>query len=102
MLGGAKGSPKTRGVRDIDERVERLDRFVEWGQIEPLPLRELGGANDWDTHWANLEAVVAKMREAQVHAAKLRGNIQAGLREYVKPNAQITFGSEPELIVGDT
>lgn len=79
MTGTAKGSPKTKGVPDLEARVERLKRYVEWGQVRPLDLRELGGAELWDRHWANLEALTVGMREAQVHAEQLGREIRMRL-----------------------
>jgi hypothetical protein len=72
MEGSARGSPKTRGVTDLQERTARLERFELWGNVQPLPLRELAGADQWDAHWANLAAIEQRMKEAQLHAAELR------------------------------
>lgn len=79
MLGDAKGSPKTKGVPDLQMRIERIDRFVAWGKVEPLAMNELGGSDDWEAHWRNLEAILAEMREAQKHADKLKLKIQEKL-----------------------
>ncbi|KAA2236631.1 HNH endonuclease [Salinarimonas soli] len=80
MTGTAKGSPRTKGVTDLEARLGCLKRYVAWGQVRPLDLRVLGGAELWDRHWANLEALTAGMREAQLHAAQLRENIVGRLK----------------------
>ncbi len=79
MEGSARGSPKTRGVTDLQERIARLERFEQWGNVLPLPLRELAGAEQWDAHWANLEAIEQQMRSAQTHAAELQIAIQKAI-----------------------
>jgi hypothetical protein len=79
MEGSARGSLKTRGVTDLQERIARLERFEQWGNVKPLPLRELAGAEQWDAHWTNLEVIEQHMKTAQLHAAELRIAIQAAL-----------------------
>lgn len=78
----AKGSPKTRGISDIDQRVARLNAFESWGAIAPLPLKDLVGTGIWDAHWANLDALEIAMREAQMHAAQIKTAIQSALELY--------------------
>lgn len=72
MQGSARGSPKTRCVPNLHERMDRLDRFERWGNVQPLSLRTLVGHQLWDAHWANLDLIEQKMREAQVHATEMR------------------------------
>ena len=79
MEGSARGCPKTRGIPDLQERVEKLERFEQWGNVRPLPLRDLAGAKQWDEHWANLAVIEQHMKDAQVHASALRASIQAAL-----------------------
>ncbi len=79
MEGSARGSPKTKGVTDLQDRIARLAMYEQWGNVKPLPLRELAGAEQWDAHWANLEVIEQHMKTAQLHAAELRKAIQAAL-----------------------
>lgn len=79
MGGSARGSPKTREVSDLEGRIARLELFEQWGNVQPLPLRELAGAKQWDEHWANLAMIEQHLKAAQVHAAELRGVIQTAL-----------------------
>ncbi|HEY8563904.1 MAG TPA: HNH endonuclease [Beijerinckiaceae bacterium] len=79
MIGTARGSPRMKGVSDLKTRIDRLKLYEQWGQVEPLPLRELGGAELWDKHWDNLEVLVEGMREAQAHAVQLRESIRSRL-----------------------
>lgn len=79
MAGDARGSPKTRGVPDLQERIATLARFEQWGNVQPLDLRELAGAHHWDEHWANLAAIEQSMKRAQLHANQLREAIAEAL-----------------------
>lgn len=77
MQGKAPGSPKTRNVANLSDLIDHLDKFERWGKVEPLPLRDWAGAENWDAHWANLEKIEQEMKSAQIHAAALRSVIQA-------------------------
>jgi len=81
MISDAKGSPKSRAIRDLDVRVARLQRFEAWGAVEPLPLRELVGSQVWDLHWKNLADIEERMYQAQRHADQLKQKIEMSLRE---------------------
>lgn len=76
--GNAKGSPRSRGVADLAARIERLENFEKWGDVQPLPLENWAGPELWNQHWENLVAVEREMLRAQEHAAKLRQAIAAG------------------------
>lgn len=79
MVSKAPGSPKTRGVADLPDRMERLRQFEEWGALRPLSLSELADPALWAQHWAHLESVSEAMKAAQVHAEKLRHEIKNAL-----------------------
>jgi len=72
MMGSAKGSPRTKGVADLDDRVAKLKAFVAWGNVKPLNLEQLAGPELWKAHWQNLAGIEKNMRDAQIHAAKIR------------------------------
>lgn len=79
MRGSAPGSPATRGVPDLELRIERLRRFEAWGDVRPLPLADLASEEEWRQHWDNLDRVVAQMKNAQSHAEQLRVTINSKL-----------------------
>jgi len=41
MTGKARGSPTTRGVKDVADRVCRLNKFVSWGNVRPVLFEEM-------------------------------------------------------------
>lgn len=75
----AKGSPKTKAVPDLEARITRLENFEAWGALEPLPLRDLAGADAWDHHWSNHAEIEERMRESQKHAETLNRFIKEAL-----------------------
>lgn len=76
MASKAPGSPKTRGIVDLAERMERLRRFEEWGALKPLSPSELVDQALLDQHWAHLESITEAMKVAQLHAEHLRNEIR--------------------------
>ena len=80
MDGNARGSPRARGVPDIDGRIERLIAFEKWGDSLPqLFWEELVPQNLLDSHWNNLADIKERMHAAQRHADLLRTAIQDAL-----------------------
>jgi hypothetical protein len=80
MQGAAKGSPKAKRVSDIEERIKRLSEFEQWGNVMPMKLEQLGGADLWKAHWENLRQIEQAMRIAQEHAVLLRAAIAQGIK----------------------
>ena len=81
MEGTARGSPKTKGVTDLSERIARLQRFADWGQVKPLDLRELAGVDRWDAYWARLSVIEKAMVEAQADADVVQGAIRRAMND---------------------
>ena len=68
MTGDAKGSPTTRGVPDVPARVARLEKFVTWGKVEPIPLEKFVPLDIWQDYWDQHKAIIEMMRIAQEKA----------------------------------
>lgn len=68
MTGDAKGSPTTRGVPDVPARVARLEKFVTWGKVEPIPLEKFVPLDIWQDYWDQHKAITEMMRIAQEKA----------------------------------
>lgn len=79
MTGNARGSPATRSVAGIQERMERLRQFEAWGDVRPIAFEELVSKAAWDGYWMQLEAVLDSMREAQVKAVVVREEIKTAI-----------------------
>ena len=81
MLSAAVGSPTTRMVADIAKRIDRLEKFVAWGNVEPLPLRELAGEDRWEAYWKHLSAIEQAMFAAQREADDVKAAIRQALTD---------------------
>ena len=71
MLSDAGLSPKTKGVQDIELRMDRLQKYEELLKPTKVDFETLVGAERWEQHWANWESVQATMRNAQVLADEI-------------------------------
>src|SRR6202035_2739387 len=75
----AKGSPRTRGVIDLLQRIDRLSKFEEATntvQFTEDEMRAAVGADLWDSYWQRLGDLAAQMRSAQAEAEKICSILQ--------------------------
>ncbi|HEV3471141.1 MAG TPA: HNH endonuclease [Pyrinomonadaceae bacterium] len=72
MMSSAPRSPATRGIPDLEERVRRLERFVEWKRPTWVNFEKEVGDELWESHWKNLDRLVALMRECEDTARQMR------------------------------
>jgi len=81
MTGKARGSPTTRNVTDVHERIGRLSRFEAWGNVRPIAFEGLISKAVWDEYWSQLDAVLGAMRIAQEKAAIVRDSIMGAIEK---------------------
>ena len=79
MQGLAPGSPKTRGIAHLDQRIVLIEKFEAWGNVEPLPIRECVGEEEWRSYWARCDTINAQLSEAQVQADRIKSKLRAKL-----------------------
>lgn len=72
----ASRSPESRGIPDIDKKVERLIAYENWRNIEPLDFASVVGTESWSHYWENWQRVLDEMRKSQEFAAELRNLIK--------------------------
>ena len=75
MMGKARGSPTTRGVGNVVDRVSCIDKFVSWGNISPMQFEDMVPREMWRDYWDQLSAVTNAMRAAQEKATLVRQHI---------------------------
>jgi hypothetical protein len=105
MTGGAKWSPHTRKVKDLDVRVQRLQTYERWAHCQPLDIEGLVDSELWNGYYALQHDILKKMREAQILALKLSSQVEKALREAasassLSPNARVNWnkGQRESLI----
>ena len=72
ILSTAKLSPAARGVKDILQRVARLEVYEAWCEPTCMDFGTIVGEELWNQHLANCERVQALMRESQVLAERIK------------------------------
>ena len=75
IVSGAPFSPKSKGVTDLDERIEHLVAYENWGIATKMNFEEIVGKTVWDQHWANWEKLTALMYESQELAARINKSV---------------------------
>ncbi len=85
MTSTASRSPRMQGVSDLDERTARLDRFEQWGNVQPLDLCEIVGGTAWRDHWDHLNEIEKLMRLAHEHAEVMRERIETSMNGTREP-----------------
>lgn len=75
MRSGARLSPQTRGVPDLELRIARLEAFEVWATPSMVDFEALVGADLWAAHWHNHKAILELMREAEDTANEIRRRI---------------------------
>ena len=75
MLSDAALSPKSKRVADIEQRIQRLDAYAEWGDAAWIDFEEIVDSNDWQKHWENWHRILDEMKAAQVLADLIRQTV---------------------------
>ena len=75
MMGKARGSPTTRGVGNVVDRVSCIEKFVSWGNVSPVQFEDMVPREMWRDYWDQLSAVTNAMRAAQEKATLVRQHI---------------------------
>ena len=71
LISDAKLSPKSKGVLDIDQRMQKLKEFENWEDPIKLDFESIVGTEKWTTHWRNCGDVQSIMRQAQELASEI-------------------------------
>jgi hypothetical protein len=75
MLSTAKLSPTARGVKDIHERIKRLEVYENSKAPTKMDFAAIVGREVWAQHQNNLERVQSLLRESQELAAKINAKV---------------------------
>jgi HNH endonuclease len=96
MMGKARGSPTTRGVADVTERISCIEEFVSWGNVSPLQFEEMVPNEMWLDYWEQLRAVTNAMRAAQEKAMLVRQHIVWCTNNSLVPHRQSLVVAKPD------
>lgn len=75
MFSNAARSPKTRNIKDLQERVARLEEYERKFPATKINFREIVGEDRWNTHWENCRRIHKLMHESQEHSDSIKNDI---------------------------
>lgn len=75
MLSNARLSPTSRSIKDIPERVKRLEAYESSKAPTKMDFPAIVGEDVWTQHQNNLERVQSLLRESQELAAKINAGV---------------------------
>lgn len=71
MVSTAQLSPTARGIKDVAERIKRLEAYEAWVTPTKVDFESAAGEHLWSAHWQNWEQLQSLMRESQELAGKI-------------------------------
>ena len=83
MTSDAKLSPKSRGVVDIDERIEKLKEYERRFERKCLNIENIVGQDNWEIHMRNLKELHEKMVSSQEFAKVLNEKLKAAYKNSI-------------------
>jgi hypothetical protein len=78
MMGGANGSPTSRGIQELETRAGIIEAYAAH-LPRKITISELYESQDYERYWAKLDQIEALMREAQALADELRDQAEKKL-----------------------
>ncbi len=78
MQSNARLSPKSRGVKDLVDRISRLEQYEGWANCYPIQVEGLISPELWDRYYKLQDEILAKMREAQALASEIAKHLRIG------------------------
>ncbi len=92
MTGNAQLSPTVRKIKDLNERIMRLEEYEKWSNPQKIDFEKIVGKEKWEQHWINCELLHEQMRESQ----KLSDEIKQAVQEYSTRNVLATDSRDNE------
>jgi hypothetical protein len=77
----ARLSPKTRGVPDLEARIERLSAYEQWRRPRKIDFEAIAGPELWRRHQQNWRDVLDQLRKSQELASEIRDAIVKATKE---------------------
>lgn len=87
MAGNAPQSPTSRGVPDLQSRMQRLEAFEQWRQPTHVDFAAIVGAQVYEDYWRELDRIIGEMEHSQRLADKLKAQIGAHGNWQTRPAA---------------
>lgn len=80
MISDAPLSPKTKGVVDLNLRMQRLSDYEKWQEPTKVDFELIVGKDIWAQHWSNWEQVQSLMKHSQLLASVINNKVAAAYK----------------------
>lgn len=80
IVSKAKKSPLSRGVKNLDERIKRLEEYEKWKENRPYKFEEYVDEDLWTKHWNNHDKLLNDMDKAQEVVFKVKKQIEERIK----------------------
>ena len=82
MLSDAKLSPKSRGISDLDERIEYLTAYENWRPPTRVDFEKIVGSEKWSLYMKSWAELLESMNEAQKLSSEIKDEILISLKQH--------------------
>lgn len=74
-------SPKSRGITDLQKRIDALNRFERWKDVQPYDFAAFVEKDLWIEHWENWKKLYQLMKESQRTSDRVKKAIEEKINE---------------------
>lgn len=72
LSSNARLSPTTRGIANLQQRIERLEQYVRWREPRVMDFESILGKELWAEYWESCEQMVSALKKSQELADRLK------------------------------
>jgi hypothetical protein len=82
MLSDAKLSPKSRGISNLDEKIQCLSAYENWRIPTKIDFEKIVGAEKWSSYMKSWTELLESMNEAQNLSSEIKDEILNSLNQH--------------------
>src|SRR5258706_1038926 len=83
MQSSAQWCPKSRRIRNLHIRIERLKAYEAWKNIRPIDFEAIVDKSLWSDYWNNYDHLVDALKSSQMLANEVRAAIAEARKNMV-------------------
>jgi 5-methylcytosine-specific restriction endonuclease McrA len=80
----ARFSPKTKNINNLQQKIDRLEEYEKWGNVQPINLEAIVPPDIWKQHWDNWKDMRKIMTKAQNDAQRLNEILKVNIDNRIK------------------
>jgi hypothetical protein len=72
IVSDANKSPRSRGITDVDARIDRLNGYMSWLAPTTIDFKAVVGNELWQKHWDNCRGIHSQLVESQIISNQIK------------------------------